>query len=71
MVKKEREREESRKMGHSEISVFVIETSFKSLFQHTKYFYIKSSGGVKRSEQRKGQGNIKNGERTEFFLGSI
>ena len=51
--------------------MFVIETSFKSLFQHTKYFYIKSSDDVKRLEQKKREGSIENGERIEFFLGLI
>ena len=33
--KRERGREESREKGNSEMAVFVIETSLKSLFQHT------------------------------------
>jgi hypothetical protein len=49
MVKKK-----GRKQGHSEIPVFINGTSFESLFQHIKYFHIKSSDGVKKSEQRKG-----------------
>ena len=71
VAKRERRKEESRKRGHSEIAVFVIETSFKSLFQHTKYFHIKSSDDVKMLQQKKREGNIENGERLDFFLGLI
>ena len=71
VAERERGKEETRKREHSEIAVFVIEISFKSLFQHTKYFYIKSSDNVKRLEQKNREGNIENGERIELFLGLI
>ena len=63
VAKRERGKEESRKRRHSEIAVFVIETSFKSLFQHTKYFFIKSSDDVKRLEQKKREGIISKTEK--------